>query len=516
MTSTARGLYLDLMKRCLTDWLHDDLHRLVSLPVREQGVPRAVRSKRREWPARAHTQMGLQLLDTVQFCVEEVLAKRIPGDFLEAGVWRGGASIFMRAILKAWEVEDRCVWMADSFEGLPQADPSSYPPDAGLESMLSNFARYGLLDQQVRYIKGGFQDALPQAPIGQLAILRIDGDLYQSILEALKHLYPKLAPGGYVIVDGYGMVPECKQAVHDFRAEQGIDDPIQFGDWTGIYWQRAAKAYPIAVTEAIDSREDAEEVPTPRSMPDALWRVRENWEYLAKHDPFWAIYSLPEKKGRKWGLREFFETGIPEIDKIVEYTRKVSPNLSCGEALDFGCGVGRATQALCRHFASCWGIDIAPTMIELANTFNVHPDKCRYILNEKQDLSVLDPQRFDFIYSNIVLQHMPPPISLDYISECVRLLAPSGVFVFQLPAKLEREMPFLGADGVPIPAPILAADSPLEARIAMFTVPREQVVSAIQDSGGEVLEILTTSPAGPDWLGDFYWVRKPTRSTADI
>ena len=203
-----------------------------------------------DWPPTAHTMIGLKRLDNFQFCVEDILKRNVAGDLIETGAWRGGASIFMRAVLKAHGVTDRTVWVADSFEGLPPPDPVKYPADAGdphhtfrflavsLEEVQRNFERYGLLDEQVRFLKGWFRDTLPRAPIERLAVLRLDGDMYESTTDALVHLYPKLTPGGYVIIDDYGAVAGCRQAVHDYRQAHGIREDIQRIDWGGVFWQR--------------------------------------------------------------------------------------------------------------------------------------------------------------------------------------------------------------------------------------------------------------------------------------
>jgi hypothetical protein len=195
--------------------------------------------------------IGLKRLDNLQFCVEDVLDKGVPGDLIETGVWRGGATIFMRAILKAHNVTDRRVWVADSFGGLPIPNPRKYPADAGadlhsvrflaisLEQVKSNFARYGLLDEQVQFLKGWFRDTLPTSPIQQLAVLRLDGDLYESTMDALVALYPKLSPGGYLIVDDYNAVPGCRQAIQDYREQHSITEEIRAIDAVGAYWQRA-------------------------------------------------------------------------------------------------------------------------------------------------------------------------------------------------------------------------------------------------------------------------------------
>jgi hypothetical protein len=225
------------MKRALTDLLYDN----VDAQTRQEG---------RDWPSRGYTMIGLKRLNNLQYCIQDVLVNKIPGDLIETGVWRGGATIFMRAVLKADAITDRCVWVADSFEGLPMPDEQRYPSDAGdlhhlsgelavsLEQVQANFERFELLDEQVRFLKGWFRDTLPTAPIEQLAILRLDGDMYESTMEALVHLYPKLSRGGYVIVDDYGAVAGCRKAVDDYRASQGIKEETRWVDWTGVYWRR--------------------------------------------------------------------------------------------------------------------------------------------------------------------------------------------------------------------------------------------------------------------------------------
>jgi O-methyltransferase len=245
MSPTA--LYLDLMKRILANVIY-------SRAVPEKFDDRLRERIRREggaWPRMAHTMIGFKRLSNLQFCVEDVIERRVPGDLIETGVWRGGACIFMRAILKAHGVGDRRVWVADSFEGLPRPSAGKYPADAGLrmhtakalavsvEEVKANFKEYGLLDEQVRFLKGWFRDSLPRAPIERLAVLRLDGDMYESTMDALVNLYPRLSAGGYVIVDDYGAVPSCRLAIEDFRREHGITEPLRQIDWSGVYWQRA-------------------------------------------------------------------------------------------------------------------------------------------------------------------------------------------------------------------------------------------------------------------------------------
>ena len=257
------ALYLDLMKLTLMNLVYDDdkdmlmaahdwdgetgkLH-LVDGVDFEPGA----KLRGEIWPSKAHTMIGMARLNNLQACVEDVLSKEIPGDFIETGVWRGGATIFMRAILKVYGVKDRLVWVADSFEGLPKPDAEHYPQDenfdfspyqelaVSLEEVRANFRRYNLLDDQVGFLPGWFRDTLPQAPVERLAVLRLDGDLYQSTMEALTHLHPKLSVGGYVIVDDYYAVPACRQATDEYRRAEGIVDRLIPIDRNSAYWRRS-------------------------------------------------------------------------------------------------------------------------------------------------------------------------------------------------------------------------------------------------------------------------------------
>lgn len=267
MTDDARSLYIDLVKKSLTCSLYEGYDGTIFKPrrgwrralVRQllpddvrliRQVPEEKREEGRDWPSLALTMIGAKRLDNLQLCVETVLKDGVPGDFIETGIWRGGAVILMRAILKAHGVTDRVVFGADSFEGLPKPDADKYPADSGdrhwtfdqlavsLEQVSANVARYGLLDDQVRFLKGWFKDTLPAAPIERLAIARLDGDMYESTMEALEVLYPKLQPGGFLIVDDYGAVEGCKRAIEDYRARLSITEPMVPIDWAGVYWRK--------------------------------------------------------------------------------------------------------------------------------------------------------------------------------------------------------------------------------------------------------------------------------------
>ncbi len=237
--------YIDLMESCILGLIYRDP---AQDPWSEAAFDMEKRLRGLDWPLKAHSMIGKARMQNVRAAVEHVLENNVPGDFIETGVWRGGACIFMRALLKAHGVTDRIVWAADSFEGLPAPDPERYGADAGdphhtfsqlavtLEEVRENFAVYGLLDDQVRFLKGWFKDTLPACPVERLAILRLDGDMYESTMDALKALFHKVSPGGIVIVDDYGAVAGCRQAVDDFRGANAIASTIRAIDGLGVYW----------------------------------------------------------------------------------------------------------------------------------------------------------------------------------------------------------------------------------------------------------------------------------------
>jgi hypothetical protein len=253
-----RDLYLDLILRCITNSLYDDdldlLTRDESTGLYRQGTGAPVDPIRKYygwyWPTRAHTMVGMPQLSQLRCCAQDVIERKVAGDFIEAGVWRGGSAIFMRAILRAHDITDRTVWVADSFKGLPEPNRTLYPQETTfafhrfdalavpLDQVKLNFERYGLLDAQVRFLEGWFRDTLPAAPIERLAVMRLDGDMYESTMDALVALYPKLSLGGYVLVDDYNNVPSCTAAVDDFRRAHDIPDDLSLLPRSGAFWQR--------------------------------------------------------------------------------------------------------------------------------------------------------------------------------------------------------------------------------------------------------------------------------------
>jgi O-methyltransferase len=274
MPPDINTLYLELLKRTLSRFDLGDLkyparskyaalNRIANVmnaclqPLgveldRVKPFDATARYEGRDQPHNAETMIGMRRLDNIEACVTTVIEDGIPGDLLEAGVWRGGSVIFMRALLEVLGDPYRAVWVADSFEGLPTPDPSVRADrgdkhhenrllSVGLDDVTENFKKYGLLDDRVRFLKGWFEDTLPQAPIESLSVLRADGDMYKSTIDILEPLYPKVSEGGFVIIDDYGAVPGCQQATDDFRARNSIREPIIKIDWAGVYWRKDGK-----------------------------------------------------------------------------------------------------------------------------------------------------------------------------------------------------------------------------------------------------------------------------------
>lgn len=271
---TGEELYLDLLKRCLTRSLFakpqarqtinprsfhlraaNKLMRAILSPLNLELV-RLERTSIMDYEESTHeartriedaeTMIGMKQLDQMQAAVVDVIKRKVCGDLLEAGVWRGGMTIFMRGILKALDERDRKVWVVDSFEGLPESQVDSFGWQKGdmrvsLDEVKENFDRYGLRDDQVIFVKGWFDETLPTAGIEKLAVLRVDADLYESTKTVLNTCYPKLSVGGYAIFDDYQNLKDCRRAIDESRQDYHITDPVIPIDKRAVYWVKSAK-----------------------------------------------------------------------------------------------------------------------------------------------------------------------------------------------------------------------------------------------------------------------------------
>lgn len=258
-----RVAYLELLKLCLCDLATTST---VSVGKREDGgvasreltgEERRLRAAGMDWPLQGLTMVGLNRLDDLQACVEAVVRDGVEGDLIEAGAWRGGASILMRATLDSLGAHERTLWVADSFQGFPPPDTQEHLNEVdflavSLEEVQANFARFGL-DRGVRFVPGFFEETLPGLSAHRWAIARLDGDTYEATRLTLQCLYPGLAVGGHLIVDDYVIMPECRRAVDEYRRLHVVTEPLEEVDWTCVRWRRESEA-PIESVEAPRTR----------------------------------------------------------------------------------------------------------------------------------------------------------------------------------------------------------------------------------------------------------------------
>jgi O-methyltransferase len=256
--AALRAAYLELLKLALCDFVNARTES-VMLTIDHTGIFSKVstdeelghRASGMHWSLHGLTMVGLKRLDDLQRCVETLVREEIEGDLIEAGVWRGGASMLMRATLDTLG-DDRKVWLADSFEGFPEPDEETFPADgardlsrfdflsASVDEVRGNFARLGL-DHGIRFVPGFFDETMPSLRRGKWSLIRLDSDTYESTLLALDSLYPSLSRGGYLIVDDYHLLPECKKAVDDYRRDNEIREPLDSVDWNSVRWRRESE-----------------------------------------------------------------------------------------------------------------------------------------------------------------------------------------------------------------------------------------------------------------------------------
>jgi SAM-dependent methyltransferase len=246
----------------------------------------------------------------------------------------------------------------------------------------------------------------------------------------------------------------------------------------------------------------------------SLVELQRNWEGLARTDPLWAICSDPEKRNRRWTREEFFAAGQKEVKVVLQCAAELGINIDQNApALDFGCGVGRLTQALAGYFPECWGVDIAPGMIKLAQEFAQQIPQCRFLLNEQDHLAGLQGNYFGFIYTSIVLQHMAADYSRNYLAEFLRVLKPNGILVFQIPDSLRAS-----------PLKKLRARLGLRTKInaifgqnkrytmEMHCVEELAVRECVRQSGGEVVDVRLTNSTDVAFCGDLRYLDEEPKS----
>ena len=251
------------------------------------GKPRHIKETDREngldWPLMGTTMVGWKRLTQWEEALLHCIDAQVPGDFVETGVWRGGVLVLAAAILEEQGITSRQIWGFDSFDGLPPPDPKNYPGDANVidlstfnelkvseEEVRMNFKAWGVPTDQIRLVKGLFKHTLPKAEVQQIAALRLDGDYYESTIQALEALEPRVADNGVVIIDDYHAFAECRQAVHDYRKRNGIDFPIREIDGTGVFWYKSHEPNVPGKSERTQARRE-------------MFNNRSDWNLLIEH-----------------------------------------------------------------------------------------------------------------------------------------------------------------------------------------------------------------------------------------
>ncbi|MDM8530405.1 class I SAM-dependent methyltransferase [Anaerolineales bacterium HSG25] len=240
-----------------------------------------------------------------------------------------------------------------------------------------------------------------------------------------------------------------------------------------------------------------------------LHELQTNWHKFGQTDPLWAIVSRPTMKGNKWNVDEFLATGQDEVKKLLADIEQLNLPLPTGQALDFGCGIGRVTQPLCDHFDICHGVDIAPSMIEMAIAYNRYRERCFYYINETSDLSIFADNSINFILSLITLQNVAPRYSEIYLKEFLRILAPGGLVVFQIPSEPKRLRQKIKQK---LPQTMLNLFYRLKYKdrpvMELHGVHRDKVIQLLEAHQGKVLHIVEDKRAFDEWTSFHYYITK--------
>ena len=241
-----------------------------------------------------------------------------------------------------------------------------------------------------------------------------------------------------------------------------------------------------------------------------LRALRRHWNEYGRSDPLWAILTAPDKKGNRWSIDEFLQTGRDEIDALIRYLDERGLAQNRRRALDFGCGAGRLTHALAGHFDHVIGVDIAASMIEVAKRLHGGTPNLDFRVNTSGRLESIPSGSVDLVYTLLVLQHIRPRYIRQYLAEFVRLLTPGGVLLFQLPS--DDVLP-VKVEGHPLkrllPRPVIAAIRAVRRlrefpRMELHGLPRQQVEQLLAGLGAPVVDVVADRAHSPDTPGFRY------------
>ncbi len=242
------------------------------------------------------------------------------------------------------------------------------------------------------------------------------------------------------------------------------------------------------------------------------------WERAASEDPYFAVLSDPAKRGGRWDRAAFFQSGSHEVATVLTHLEGLGLTVARdAPALDFGSGLGRLTVPLAEHFARAVGVDVSASMVSRASELHAGSDRVSFVLNERDDLSSFSDGEFGFVYSNIVLQHLPPGLARRYVQEFVRVVRPDGIVVFQLPDSfregwvgwlrtvLRLRTRLRAVVGRPSPEP---AD---HVEWEMHGTPEAEVRRWVSVAGAEVVDVALTNATEPTFNGNLSYLANPPR-----
>ena len=243
----------------------------------------------------------------------------------------------------------------------------------------------------------------------------------------------------------------------------------------------------------------------------SLLKLKTGWDKLATIDPLWSILAYSKRLGNRWDESAFFTTGKNEIKELFSTLKKMNVDFDNEVALDFGCGVGRTTFPLGDYFKLVYGVDISKKMIELANIYN-KKDNIKFVLNDSEYLKIFKDDSLNFIYTNIVLQHIPNRLTLNYLKEFNRILCEGGVLVFQMPDRMVNTTLDIFWNNIithKIIYPIfLKFRTKNKSLMELHPIRRKNIIRFLKKSKFEILGMIENKNSGPRWVSYTYIVKK--------